>query len=52
MNSPESLKPLRDAPVMRVEVMDGSRRIGASTRMLMEVTYQHCKPPRSFTIRH
>ena len=46
MNSPESLKPLRDVPVMRVEVMDGSRRVGASTRVLMEVAYQHCKPPQ------
>ena len=52
MNSPESLKPLRDVPVMRVEVTDGSRRVGASTRVLMEVAYQHCKPPRSITISH
>ena len=39
MNCANSLKPLRGVPGMWVEVRDESRRVGGSTRVLMEVGY-------------
>ena len=39
MNCANSLKPLRGVPGIWVEVRDESRRVGGSTRVLMEVGY-------------